>query len=164
MHLVWFCYRNNLLLVVQNFRKRGPLTPLPHTPSRCTKGRLYLYLLPCYSGEIWNKFFTFPLSVYSEDADTFLQYTIDKVKLSEISPNSKLRAESLEVKTAKGDFGIGIAVHTLSVVGNYFSILLQILLANLWPKLTRQNYAFVNKEFCVLHVQLNTTIIHLLVQ
>lgn len=62
----------------------------------------------------------------------FLQCTINEVKLSEISSTSKLRARSLEVKRVKRDFGIGIATHTVKFVVNYLSLLLQILLVNLW--------------------------------
>ena len=54
-----------------------------------------------------------------EDSDTFLQYAIDEVRLFEISPTSKLRAKSLEVKKAKRYFVIGIATHTVNVAGNY---------------------------------------------
>jgi hypothetical protein len=62
----------------------------------------------------------------------FLHYTIDEVKLSEISPTSKLGAKSLGVKRVKRDFGIGIATHTVKYFGNYLSMLLQNLLVNLW--------------------------------
>jgi hypothetical protein len=94
----------NHLRVIQNFRKRGPLTPLPHTPSRCTQGRPYFYLAPCYSGEIRNKFVTLPISVNSEEPDTsvLLQSTFEALLQNDYKQRL-LVLQCLSVRMEKSD-------------------------------------------------------------
>jgi hypothetical protein len=50
---------------------------------------------------------------------TFLQYTIEEFKLSEISSTSKLRAKSLEVTRVKRDLDIGIGTRAVKDAENY---------------------------------------------